>query len=89
MEVFGDTPAGILLLDFILVAIGVILTPLLWGIFSRLGQVSMNLADCLEAITHTNATLAEVVKELHDARVRDAQIEGRLKGIDEKLRRLE
>ena len=82
---FGDTPTGIIILDFILVVMGMILSPLLWGIFSRLGKIGENLTTCVKSLSETQGTLAAVVKELNDARVRDKDLEGRLKGIHEKL----
>ena len=82
---FGNTPTGIIILDFILVVMGMILSPLLWGIFSRLGKIGENLTTCVKSLTETHTTLAEVVRELNDARVRDKDLEGRLKGIHEKL----
>ena len=82
---FGDTPTGIIILDFILVVMGMILSPLLWGIFSRLGKIGENLTMCVKSLSETQGTLAEVVKELNDTKVRDKDIEGRLKGINEKL----
>ena len=82
---FGDTPLGILLLDIILLSMGAILTPILFGIFSRLGKVSEKLSICVTSLADTNKTLATVVQELNDARVRDKDIEGRLKGLNEKV----
>lgn len=82
---FGQTPVGIILLDIILVAMGAVLTPILFGIFSRLGKVSEKMTACVASLAHANNTLAAVVKELNDARVRDTVLEGRIKGIDEKL----
>ena len=85
MNIFGNTPAGILLLDFILVAMGLILSPLLWGIFKRLGDISQNMSEAVRTHAETNNRLASVITELHDARVRDVSLEGRIKGINDKL----
>ena len=84
---FGDTAVGIVVLDFILVAMGMVLTPILWGIYKRLGDNLENSKDSLELLAHSNATLAKVVEELHNARVRDKELEGRIKGLDDKVNR--
>lgn len=79
--IFGDTPVGIIILDII----GAILVPILFGVFKRLGSIAIKLTNCLDAMTASNATLAKVVEELNDARVRDTAIEGRIKGLDDKF----
>lgn len=84
-EVLGNAPAGILLLNFILMAMGVILSPLLWGIFKRLGDVASSLKSNVEVQNQIASHLISVLNELHDARVRDKDLEGRLKGLNEKL----
>ena len=80
-EFFGDTPLAVLILD----AIGLTLIPLLIAVFSRLGKISINLTDCITALATANTSLASIVQELNDARVRDKDVEGRLKGIDKQL----
>lgn len=85
VDIFGDTPLGILILD----AIGLTLIPLLVAVFRRLGAISTNLTDCVKALTVANTSLAGIISELNDARVRDKDIEGRLKGIDRRLETIE
>ena len=87
MSMFGNTPAGIILLDFILIAMGMILSPLLWGIFKRLGDISQNMTEAVKTHADTNNKLASVITELHNAQVRDVSLEGRIKGINDKLDR--
>lgn len=91
---FGDTPVGIIVLDIVLVVIalliGAVLIPILIKIFRQLGNISSDLTSCFKALTATNETMANVLKELQDARVRDKELEGRMKGIQsdvEELRR--
>lgn len=82
---FGDTPDGIILLDFILLAMGLVLSPLLWGIFKRLGEIASKLSECVTNLAATQSTLAEVVKELNEAHIRDTKMEGRMKGIERQI----
>ena len=82
---FGDTPTGILVLDIVLVLMGAILSPLLWGIFTRLGGITSSLTKCVQMQLEAQTVLAEVVRELNDARVRDKDLEGRVKIVNEKL----
>ena len=84
---FGETPTGIILLDAILLLVGAVLTPILFGIFKRVGEVSLRMTSCVNSLAQANTTIGEVVKELNDARVRDTALEGRSKGINEKLDR--
>ena len=84
-EFFGDTPLAVLILD----AIGLTLIPLLIAVFTRLGKITINLSECISALAAANASLASIVQELNDARVRDKDIEGRLKGIDKQLENIE
>ena len=82
---FGDTPSGILLLDFILVGMGLFLSPILWGIFKRLGKLSNGIVACVESITAGNTSLAKVLEQLAEAHIRDTKIEGRIKGIEKQI----
>lgn len=82
---FENTPFGIILLDVILLLVGAILTPILFGIFKRLGEVSEKMTSCVASLAQANSTLANVVKELNNARVRDKDLEGRIKGLSEKI----
>lgn len=82
---FGETPSGIVLLDFILIAMGLFLSPILWGIFKRLGVISTNMTDCIKSLATANNSLAEVLKELHQANIRDTKMDGRIKGIENKI----
>ena len=86
---FGNTPTGIIILDVILVAMGMVLTPILWGIYKRLGDTVTNSENTIKIQTECNQSLIKVVEELNDARVRDKDLEGRMKGLDEKMNRLE
>lgn len=94
-NIFGNTAPGILLLDFILIAMGLILSPLLWGIYKRLGEnnskvdkVFGKIAESNDLNVRTLSMLADCVKELHDARVRDKELEGRVKGVQAEVNRL-
>ena len=82
---FGSTPTGIVILDIVLVLMGMILSPLLWGIFTRLGGIATNLIECVKLLAQTNATLTKVIQELNDAKVRDTALEGRLRGIEKAI----
>ena len=93
-ELFGTTPIGILILDVILLGIGGVLIPILWKIYSKLNtidrkldNVSNQISACITSLANANTVLAQVVSELNDTRVRDAKLEGRIKGLDEKLNR--
>lgn len=86
---FGDTPTGIIILDVILVLMGMILTPILWGIYKRLGDAVTNSECTIKIQAECNQSLVKVVEELNNARVRDKDLEGRMKGLDEKMNRLE
>lgn len=88
-EMFGTTPLGIIVLDFILVAMGIILTPILWGIYKKLGENSTKLGNCIESLARVNTKTANVIEKLHEIRVRDVEVEGRIKGIADDVKSLE
>ena len=85
MEFFGTTPPGILLLDFILIAMGCILSPILWGILKRMGDVANHMKNNNSLQTQIVSNLTKIVDEQNEARIRDVEFEGRLKGIDYKI----
>lgn len=89
MDFFGTTPPGILLLDFILIAMGAILSPILWGILKRMGDVANHMKNNNSLQTQILANLTKIVDEQNEARIRDKEIEGRLKGVNENVTRLE
>lgn len=93
-EIFGNTPLGIIFLDIMLLIFGGVFIPVLWKIYSKLNHIDSKLDmvlhsinNCITSLANANTALAKVCGELNDARVRDATLEGRIKGIDDKLNR--
>lgn len=85
MNIFGETPGGIILLDFILLAMGLILSPLLWGIFKRLGGVNNIAEQAVKLQGDLVKTVTKIFDEMIQVQVRDKDIEGRLKGLNDKI----
>lgn len=79
--------SDVLLLNIILVVMGIVVSPLLGGILWTLVKLSKNVDTTMASLTEVVSTLANVTKELNEARVRDTALEGRIKGINEKLDR--
>ena len=88
MDFLQDSESNLILLNFILVGMGMVLSPLLWGIFSRLGKQNSKLTESVGAQVKTNELLAGILKELGDSRVRDETIQGQIKGILRDMDRL-
>lgn len=84
-ELFGNTP-GITVLNAILVLMGMVMTPILWGIYKKLGESNTKQTQCLESIAQSNDTISKIFHEMYETRVRDTETEGRLKGINETVK---
>ena len=67
----------------------IIIVPLLWRAGSKIAAIVDHIETCVESIQETNDLLSKIIHEQADTRVRDAQIEGRIKGIDGRLQRIE
>ena len=86
-SIFGTTPIGMLVLEFLLV-------PLLFWVGHKLNKVIKTADNCSialdgvsERLDRLNGSLAKIQEEQGDTEVRLERIEGRIKGVDSKLER--
>ena len=82
---FEGIPAYVVVLG----VLEVILVPLLIRVSSKLGKIVDHVQSCAESMESANTALAKILDEQAEARVRDKDFEGRLKGIDTRLERIE
>ena len=84
---FNDTDTGIILLDFILLGMGLILSPLLWGVFTRLGKIGNDISECTKTLAQSHEATSAILRELSLSHIRDTEMKGHLKSMDEKINR--
>ena len=86
MNIFGDNPAGIILLDIILLVFGGVLIPLLWMIFDKLRQMLDNSEASSQALVTLCDTLQNVSSELTEARFRDVELRAEVDNLRREMR---
>ena len=84
-SVFGSTPAGILVLDAILLVLSAVLIPLLYAIFKSLRDISENAKNSNEAIAEMCGLIRDAIKELTEARVRDERLRSEVERLRDKI----
>ena len=82
---FGETPAGILLLDFLLFLFGIVTVPLLYNIFTSLRSLLNGVGALTEQIGHLCETNKEIKKELVNTQLRDKDLENALSTIQTQI----
>ncbi len=82
---FEGIPAYVVILG----VLELILVPLLIRVSSKLGKIVDNVESCAESMENANSALVKILDEQSEARVRDKDFEGRLKGIQNRLEIIE
>ena len=82
---FEHIPSYVIILGIL----ELILVPLLVWNGHKLSKISKSLEKCTESMTTSNDSLKKLLDEVSDAKLRDKDTEGRLKGIDTRLDRIE
>ena len=84
-SIFGSTPIGMLVLEFLIV-------PLLLWVGHKLSKVIRTADNCSNSLQgvsdrldRLNGSLAKIQDEQNDSEVRLERIEGRIKGVDSRL----
>ena len=85
IAVFENIPTYVIVLGIF----EIVIVPLLVWNGHKLSKISKNLEKCTASLTLANESLAKVLDEIGDAEIRSVKIEGRLKGIDSRLDRIE
>ena len=80
---------GIPVYVIILGILELVLVPLLIRVSGKLAKIVDHVENCAESMESANSALAKILDEQAEARVRDKDFEGRLKGIDTRLERIE
>lgn len=87
-SIFGDTP-------IVLVVFEIVLVPVFLWVGHRLGKIIKSVDRCSntfdavsEKLDRLNGSLAKVIDEQNDAEVRAERLEGRLRGLDNKIEHL-
>ena len=89
MDLWGNTPVGILILDAILLVVSVILIPLLYAIFRYLRTITDSATVTQTAIVEVCNMAKETLHELTEARLRDERARSEYEQIKRQLERLE
>ena len=82
---FGDTPSGILILDFLLFVFGIVTIPLLYRIFTSLSKLLQNADAFTGKIAELCETNKEIKTELVNIQLRDKDFEHNLKNMNDKI----
>lgn len=82
---FEDIPTYVVVLG----VVELVIVPLLWRAGSKISTVVDHIETCVESLQQTYELLAKIVDEQGATQVRDKDVEGRLKGIDGRLDRIE
>ena len=88
-QLIGDTPIALIILEIALI-------PLFWWIGVKLNKTLKAVDKCVDALdattkvlTKLNGSLGTVLDKLNQAEIRDKDTEGRLKGMNATLERIE
>ena len=84
-SVFGSTPAGILVLDAILLVLSAVLIPLLYAIFKSLREISGNAKNGNKAMVEMCALIRDAIRELTEARVRDERLRSEIERLRDRV----
>ena len=82
---FEGIPAYVIVLG----VLELILVPLLIRVSNKLSKIVDHVQSCAESMDNANTALVKILDEQAEARVRDKDFEGRLKGIQNRLEAIE
>ena len=84
---FGNTPAGLLLLDILLLVFGGVLIPLLYAIFKILRDILTYCISFGETMTTLCKTVKSITDEMTETRLRDVKFENQITNLQTELTR--